>query len=178
MLIFNNSLIVFGNKGLELLKSLVLKNNYSKLFVLVDDENRENEGDLIFPAQLITPDIINFMAKYGRGLICLALTKDRAIELDLKKMDRRNSSKFDTAFTTSIEAKEGITTGISAADRSRTIQTAIDDNKSKDDISTPGHIFPLIARDGGVLSRAGHTEAAVDIARLAGLNQLQLYVKL
>ena len=140
-----------------------------KLFVLVDDENRENEGDLIFPAQLITPDIINFMAKYGRGLICLALTKDRAKELDLKKMDRRNSSKFDTAFTTSIEAKEGITTGISAADRSTTIQTAIDDNKSKEDISTPGHIFPLIARDGGVLSRAGHTEAAVDIARLAGL---------
>ena len=140
-----------------------------KLFVLVDDENRENEGDLIFPAQLITPDIINFMAKYGRGLICLALTKDRAKELDLKKMDRRNSSKFDTAFTTSIEAKEGITTGISAADRSKTIQTAIDDNKSKEDISTPGHIFPLIARDGGVLSRAGHTEAAVDIARLAGL---------
>ena len=140
-----------------------------KLFVLVDDENRENEGDLIFPAQLVTPDIINFMAKYGRGLICLALTKDRSIELDLKKMDRRNSSKFDTAFTTSIEAKEGITTGISAADRSRTIQTAIDDNKSKEDISTPGHIFPLIARDGGVLSRAGHTEAAVDIARLAGL---------
>ena len=140
-----------------------------KLFVLVDDENRENEGDLIFPAQLITPDIINFMAKYGRGLICLALTKYRAKELDLKKMDRRNSSKFDTAFTTSIEAKEGITTGISAADRSITIQTAIDDNKSKEDISTPGHIFPLIARDGGVLSRAGHTEAAVDIARLAGL---------
>lgn len=140
-----------------------------KLFVLVDDENRENEGDLIFPAQLITPDIINFMAKYGRGLICLALTKTRAKELDLKKMDRRNSSKFDTAFTTSIEAKEGITTGISAADRSKTIQTAIDDNKSKEDISTPGHIFPLIARDGGVLSRAGHTEAAVDIARLAGL---------
>ena len=140
-----------------------------KLFVLVDDENRENEGDLIFPAQLVTPDIINFMAKYGRGLICLALTKHRAKELDLKKMDRRNTSKFDTAFTTSIEAKEGITTGISAADRSITIQTAIDDNKSKEDISTPGHIFPLIARDGGVLSRAGHTEAAVDIARLAGL---------
>ena len=140
-----------------------------KLFVLVDDENRENEGDLIFPAQLITPDIINFMAKYGRALICLALTKERAQELDLKKMDRRNSGKFDTAFTTSIEAKEGITTGISAADRSTTIQTAIDDNKNKEDISTPGHIFPLIARDGGVLSRAGHTEAAVDIARLAGL---------
>ena len=140
-----------------------------KLFVLVDDENRENEGDLIFPAQLVTPNIINFMAKFGRGLICLALTKKRAEFLDLKKMDRRNTGKFDTAFTTSIEAKEGITTGISAADRSKTIQTAIEDTKGKDDISTPGHIFPLIARDGGVLTRAGHTEAAVDIARLAGL---------
>ncbi len=140
-----------------------------KLFVLVDDQNRENEGDLIFPAQLVTPDIINFMAKYGRGLICLALAKQRADILELKKMDRRNTSKFDTAFTTSIEAKEGITTGISAADRARTVQTAIDDGKGKDDISTPGHIFPLIARDGGVLTRAGHTEAAVDIARLAGL---------
>ena len=140
-----------------------------KLFVLVDDQNRENEGDLIFPAQLVTPDIINFMAKYGRGLICLALAKKRADTLDLKKMDRRNTSKFDTAFTTSIEAKEGITTGISAADRAKTVQTAIDEGKGKDDISTPGHIFPLIARVGGVLTRAGHTEAAVDIARLAGL---------
>ena len=140
-----------------------------KLFVLVDDQNRENEGDLIFPAQLVTPDVINFMAKYGRGLICLALSKKRANQLDLKRMDRRNTSKFDTAFTTSIEAKEGITTGISAADRSKTIQTAIDVTKTKEDISTPGHIFPLIARDGGVLTRAGHTEAAVDIARLAGL---------
>ena len=141
-----------------------------KLFVLVDDENRENEGDLIFPAQLITPNIINFMAKYGRGLICLALTEERSKELDLKPMDRRNTSKFDTAFTVSIEAKEGVTTGISAADRSRTIQTAIDNTKDKDDITTPGHIFPLVARNGGVLSRAGHTEAAIDIARLAGLN--------
>jgi len=140
-----------------------------KIFVLVDDQNRENEGDLIFPAQLITPDIINFMAKYGRGLICLALTKERADYLELKRMDRRNSSKFDTAFTTSIEAKEGITTGISAADRAKTIQTAIDETKDKNDISTPGHIFPLVARNGGVLTRAGHTEAAVDISRLAGL---------
>ena len=121
-----------------------------KLFVLVDDENRENEGDLIFPAQLITPNIINFMAKYGRGLICLALTEERSKELDLKPMDRRNTSKFDTAFTVSIEAKEGVTTGISAADRSRTIQTAIDNTKDKDDLTTPGHIFPLVARNGGV----------------------------
>ena len=141
-----------------------------KIFVLVDDENRENEGDLTFPAQLVTPDIINFMAKYGRGLICLALTEERSKELDLKPMDRRNTSKFDTAFTVSIEAKEGVTTGISAADRSRTIQTAIDNTKDKDDLTTPGHIFPLVARNGGVLSRAGHTEAAIDIARLAGLN--------
>jgi 3,4-dihydroxy 2-butanone 4-phosphate synthase/GTP cyclohydrolase II len=140
-----------------------------KLFVLVDDQDRENEGDLIFPAQLVTPDIINFMAKHGRGLICLALSKKRSDYLELKRMDRRNAEKFDTAFTTSIEAKEGITTGISAADRAKTIQTAIDDSKGKDDISTPGHIFPLVARDGGVLTRAGHTEAAVDIARLAGL---------
>ncbi len=141
-----------------------------KLFVLVDDENRENEGDLIFPAQLITPNIINFMAKHGRGLICLALTEERSKELELKPMDRRNTSKFDTAFTVSIEAKEGVTTGISAADRSKTIQTAIDNTKDKDDLTTPGHIFPLVARNGGVLSRAGHTEAAIDIARLAGLN--------
>ena len=141
-----------------------------KLFVLVDDENRENEGDLIFPAQLITPNIINFMAKYGRGLICLALTEERSKELELKPMDRRNTSKFDTAFTVSIEAKEGVTTGISAADRSRTIQTAIDNTKDQNDLTTPGHIFPLVARNGGVLSRAGHTEAAIDIARLAGLN--------
>ena len=141
-----------------------------KTFVLVDDENRENEGDLIFPAQLVTPDVINFMAKYGRGLICLALTEERSKALDLKRMDRRNTSKFDTAFTVSIEAKEGVTTGISAADRSRTIHTAIDTTKGKDDLTTPGHIFPLVARNGGVLSRAGHTEAAIDIARLAGLN--------
>ena len=113
-----------------------------KAFVLVDDENRENEGDLIFPAQLVTPDIINFMAKFGRGLICLALTDTRSQELDLKPMDRRNTSKFDTAFTVSIEAKEGVTTGISAADRSRTIQAAIDGSKDKNDLTTPGHIFP------------------------------------
>ena len=140
-----------------------------KIFVLVDDENRENEGDLIFPSQLVTPDIINFMATYGRGLICLALTEKRSKQLELSPMNRRNSGKFDTAFTVSIEAKEGITTGISAADRAKTVQTAIDDYKGKDDISTPGHIFPLVARNGGVLTRAGHTEAAVDISRLAGL---------
>ncbi len=155
---------------LSKIENIVEDARNGKMFVLVDDENRENEGDLIFPSQLITPDKINFMAKYGRGLICLALTQSRADFLDLMPMDRRNPSKYDTAFTVSIEAKEGITTGISAADRARTVQTAIDENKNKNDISTPGHIFPLVARNGGVLTRAGHTEAAVDIARLAGLN--------
>ena len=155
---------------LKSIEEIVEDARNGKIFVLVDDENRENEGDLIFPAQLVTPDIINFMAKYGRGLICLALTKDRANTLELKPMDRRNPSKLDTAFTVSIEAKDGITTGISAADRAKTVQIAIDNHKGKNDISTPGHIFPLIAKAGGVLTRAGHTEAAVDISRLAGLN--------
>ena len=155
---------------LKSIEEIVEDARNGKVFVLIDDEGRENEGDLIFPAQLVTPDIINFMAKYGRGLICLALTRERSDILELKPMDRRNPSKLDTAFTVSIEAKEGITTGISAADRAKTVQIAIDENKGKDDISTPGHIFPLVARDGGVLTRAGHTEAAVDIARLAGLN--------
>ena len=155
---------------LKSIEEIVEDARNGKIFVLVDDENRENEGDLIFPAQLVTPDIINFMARYGRGLICLALTKDRANTLELKPMDRRNPSKLDTAFTVSIEAKDGITTGISAADRAKTVQIAIDNHKGKNDISTPGHIFPLIAKAGGVLTRAGHTEAAVDISRLAGLN--------
>ncbi len=154
---------------LKSIEEIVEDARNGKIFVLVDDENRENEGDLIFPAQLVTPDIINFMAKYGRGLICLALTKKRCDTLELRPMDRRNPSKLDTAFTVSIEAKDGITTGISAADRAKTVQIAIDDNKGKNDISTPGHIFPLVAKNGGVLTRAGHTEAAVDIARLAGL---------
>ncbi len=140
-----------------------------KIFVLVDDENRENEGDLIVPAQLTTPETINFMAKYGRGLICLALNNARTEALDLVPMDRRNTGNLDTAFTVSIEAKEGVTTGISAADRAKTIQVAIDPTTGPDDIRTPGHVFPLRAREGGVLTRAGHTEAAVDLARLAGL---------
>ncbi len=155
---------------LKSIEKIVEDARNGKIFVLVDDESRENEGDLIFPAQLVTPNIINFMAKYGRGLICLALTKERADTLALKPMDRRNPSKLDTAFTVSIEAKDGITTGISAADRAKTVQVAIDENKGKNDISTPGHIFPLVAKAGGVLTRAGHTEAAVDISRLAGLN--------
>jgi 3,4-dihydroxy 2-butanone 4-phosphate synthase/GTP cyclohydrolase II len=140
------------------------------MFILVDDEDRENEGDLIIPAQMATPDAINFMATHGRGLICLALTPKRIEQLGLELMSRHNRSRLETAFTTSIEAKEGVTTGISAADRARTVSVAIDASKGPDDIVTPGHIFPLVAKEGGVLIRAGHTEAAVDVARLAGLN--------
>ncbi len=141
-----------------------------RMFILVDDEDRENEGDLVIPAQMATPDAINFMAKNGRGLICLSLTKQRVKELDLPLMPRDNRQRQSTAFTVSIEAAEGVTTGISAGDRARSIAVAIDPSKGKDDISTPGHVFPLEAREGGVLVRAGHTEAAVDISRLAGLN--------
>jgi 3,4-dihydroxy 2-butanone 4-phosphate synthase/GTP cyclohydrolase II len=140
-----------------------------KMFILVDDEDRENEGDLVIPAQMADKEAINFMAKFGRGLICLSLTKERIEELGLPPMARHNSGRHQTAFTVSIEAKEGVTTGISAADRAKTISVAIDDNKTKYDIATPGHVFPLEAREGGVLVRAGHTEAAVDVARLAGL---------
>jgi 3,4-dihydroxy 2-butanone 4-phosphate synthase/GTP cyclohydrolase II len=141
-----------------------------RMFVLVDDEDRENEGDLVIPAQMATPDAINFMAKHGRGLICLALTGERVAELGLNLMESRNSSRLETAFTVSIEAKEGVTTGISASDRARTVSIAIDPTKGPDDIQTPGHVFPLQAREGGVMVRTGHTEAVVDIARLAGLN--------
>lgn len=141
-----------------------------RMFILVDDEERENEGDLVIPAQMATPEAVNFMAKYGRGLICLTLTRERVDELTLPLMARHNESRHETAFTVSIEAKEGVTTGISASDRSHTIAVAIDPTKGKDDIVTPGHIFPLTARSGGVLARAGHTEAAVDVSRLAGLN--------
>ncbi len=141
-----------------------------RMFILVDDEDRENEGDLVIPAQMATPDAINFMATHGRGLICLTLTKKRVDELGLELMSRANGTRHETAFTTSIEAREGVTTGISAGDRARTVSVAIDASKGRDDIVTPGHVFPLIARDGGVLVRAGHTEAAVDISRLAGLN--------
>lgn len=141
-----------------------------RMFILVDDEDRENEGDLVIPAQMATPDAINFMAKYGRGLICLAMTKTRVDQLGLDLMSRNNGTRHSTAFTVSIEARDGVTTGISAADRARTIAVAIDASKGPEHIVTPGHVFPLVARDGGVLVRAGHTEAAVDVARLAGLN--------
>jgi 3,4-dihydroxy 2-butanone 4-phosphate synthase/GTP cyclohydrolase II len=141
-----------------------------RMYILVDDEDRENEGDLIIPAQMATPDAINFMATNGRGLICLAMTKARCDQLGLSPMTRDNRESMETAFTVSIEAKKGVTTGISAADRARTISVAVDGSMGSDDIVSPGHVFPLTAREGGVLVRAGHTEAAVDISRLAGLN--------
>jgi 3,4-dihydroxy 2-butanone 4-phosphate synthase/GTP cyclohydrolase II len=141
-----------------------------RMFILVDDESRENEGDLVIPAQMATPDAINFMARHGRGLICLALTRERADQLGLAPMAATNRSRNETAFTVSIEAREGISTGISAADRARTIAVAIDAANGAEALVSPGHVFPLVARPGGVLVRAGHTEAAVDVARLAGLN--------
>tara|TARA_B100000953_G_scaffold294161_2_gene283636 strand:- start:4262 stop:5389 length:1128 start_codon:yes stop_codon:yes gene_type:complete len=139
-----------------------------KMVIMVDDENRENEGDLIIAAEKVDNKAINFMAIHGRGLICLSLTERRVEELNLSLMSQNNESRDSTAFTISIEAKEGVTTGISAQDRAVTIHTAINNNKSKDDIMSPGHVFPLVARDGGVLVRAGHTEASVDLSRLAG----------
>jgi 3,4-dihydroxy 2-butanone 4-phosphate synthase / GTP cyclohydrolase II len=141
-----------------------------RMFILIDEEDRENEGDLIIPAQFATPGQVNFMAKHGRGLICLALTPERTRQLGLEPMAPRNQAKLGTAFTVSIEAREGISTGISAHDRAHTIAVAIDASKGADDIVSPGHVFPLTAREGGVLVRAGHTEASVDIARAAGLN--------
>ena len=141
-----------------------------RMFILVDHEDRENEGDLVIPAQMATPESINFMATHGRGLICLTLTGERCDALGLPLMASQNSSRHETAFTISIEAREGVTTGISAHDRARTVAVAIDHSKTESDIATPGHIFPLRARDGGVLVRAGHTEAAIDVSRLAGLN--------
>ena len=141
-----------------------------KMFILVDDESRENEGDLVIPAQMCDDKAVNFMAKYGRGLICLTLSEKRIEELGLPLMSEQNGSSHGTAFTISIEAREGITTGISAGDRAKTIADAINPKKGKKDIVSPGHIFPLKAQNGGVLVRAGHTEAAVDIAKLAGLN--------
>jgi len=141
-----------------------------RMFILVDDEDRENEGDLVIPAQWATPDAINFMARHARGLICLALTRERVEQLGLPLMSQNNRTRHSTAFTVSIEAREGVTTGISAADRARTVSVAIDPSCGPHDIVTPGHVFPLVARDGGTLERTGHTEAAVDLARLAGLN--------
>jgi 3,4-dihydroxy 2-butanone 4-phosphate synthase/GTP cyclohydrolase II len=156
--------------GLSPIEEIIDEARNGRMFILVDDEDRENEGDLIIPAQMATPDAINFMAKYGRGLICLAMTKERVDQLGLPMMSRNNGTRHETAFTVSIEARDGVTTGISAADRARTVAVAIDASKSSEHIVTPGHVFPLVARPGGVLVRAGHTEAAVDVSRLAGLN--------
>ena len=141
-----------------------------RMFILVDDDDRENEGDLVIPAQMATPDAINFMARHGRGLICLALSAERVEQLGLPLMARNNGTRHETAFTVSIEARTGVSTGISAADRARTISVAIDAANGPDALVSPGHVFPLVARPGGVLVRAGHTEAAVDVSRLAGLN--------
>lgn len=163
-------LVTGGGQALASPEEIIEAARNGRMFILVDDEDRENEGDLVIPAQMATPDAINFMAKYGRGLICLALTKDRTETLGLDLMSCHNGTRHETAFTVSIEARDGVTTGISAADRARTVSVAIDGSKGRDKIVTPGHVFPLVARPGGVLVRAGHTEAAVDIARLAGLN--------
>ena len=143
---------------------------HGRMFILVDHEDRENEGDLVIPAEMCTAEAVNFMAMHGRGLICLTLTGERIDQLGLPLMASKNSSRHETAFTVSIEAREGVSTGISAADRALTVAVAIDPTKSGADIATPGHVFPLRAREGGVLVRAGHTEAAVDVSRLAGLN--------
>ncbi len=157
-----------GTTGLSPIKEIIEEAANGRMFILVDDEDRENEGDLIIPATAVEADHINFMAKYGRGLICLAMDGDSLNRLGLGLMPKSNVSRFDTAFTVSIEAREGVTTGISAADRAHTIQVACNPNSTDNDIVTPGHVFPLAARNGGVLVRAGHTEAAMDISRLAG----------
>jgi 3,4-dihydroxy 2-butanone 4-phosphate synthase/GTP cyclohydrolase II len=150
-------------------EELIEEARNGRMVVLVDDEDRENEGDLIIPAQFATPDAINFMARHARGLVCLALTRQRVEQLGLPLMAAQNGTRHQTAFTVSIEAREGVTTGISAHDRAHTIAVAINPETTRDNITTPGHVFPLMARDGGTLVRAGHTEASVDIARKAGL---------
>ena len=154
---------------LSTIEEIIEDARQGKMFILVDDQNRENEGDLVIPASMATAENINFMARYGRGLICLSLDSERVEKLGLPLMAQRNESRHGTAFTVSIEARQGISTGISAADRARTVAVAIDPDSDATDLATPGHIFPLLARDGGVLVRAGHTEAAVDVARLSGL---------
>jgi 3,4-dihydroxy 2-butanone 4-phosphate synthase/GTP cyclohydrolase II len=158
------------SKYLSSAEELIEEARNGRMFILVDDEDRENEGDLVVPAQFATPDAINFMARHARGLICLALTQQRVEKLGLPLMSQQNGTRHQTAFTVSIEAREGVTTGISAADRARTIAVAINPESTRDDITTPGHVFPLLAREGGTLVRAGHTEASVDIARKAGLS--------
>ena len=158
------------HKALSTPEELISEIAAGKLVVLVDDEDRENEGDLIIAGEKCDAEAVNFMATHGRGLVCLSLTSERVNGLGLSMMTKDNKETYSTAFTTSIEAREGVTTGISAADRAKTIAVAINENNGEESIVSPGHVFPLIARDGGVLVRAGHTEAAVDLARLAGLN--------
>jgi 3,4-dihydroxy 2-butanone 4-phosphate synthase/GTP cyclohydrolase II len=158
------------SKYLSSAEELIEEARNGRMFILLDDDDRENEGDLVIPAQFATPDAINFMARHARGLICLALTQTRVEKLGLPLMSRQNGTRHQTAFTVSIEAREGVTTGISAADRAKTIAVAINTESTRDNITTPGHVFPLVAREGGTLVRAGHTEASVDIARKAGLH--------
>lgn len=158
------------NPDLATAEEIIAEAKAGRMVILMDDENRENEGDLVIPAEKADADAINFMVKHGRGLVCLTLTRERVEQLRLPLMAQSNRSRTQTAFTVSIEAREGVTTGISAADRARTVAAAIDPELGPEGVVSPGHIFPLVARDGGVLVRAGHTEAAVDIARLAGCN--------
>jgi 3,4-dihydroxy 2-butanone 4-phosphate synthase/GTP cyclohydrolase II len=159
-----------GNTAFATIPEALDEMRAGRMVVVVDDEDRENEGDLTMAAEFVTAEAVNFMAVHGRGLICLALTEEKAGALHLHPMARENQSRFGTAFTISIEARQGVTTGISAADRARTIQVAIDRESRPEDLVSPGHVFPLVAREGGVLARAGQTEAAVDLARMAGLN--------
>jgi len=159
-----------SKKKFSNIPSIIKDAKKGKMFILVDDENRENEGDLIIPGSKCNSRVINFMAKHGRGLICLALTKKQIDRLKLPLMSSINKSRMQTAFTVSIEARKGISTGISAFDRAKTIKVAINQNSSKKDIVSPGHVFPLVARNGGVLERAGHTEASIDISKLSKLN--------
>ena len=155
------------NKKFSSIESIIKVAKKGGMYILVDDENRENEGDLIFPAKDVSAEKINFMAKYGRGLICLAIDAIQAKKLNLNYMSPKNESRNQTAFTVSIEAKKGISTGISAKDRSTTIKVATRTNVSKKDIVSPGHVFPIVSKEGGVLIRAGHTEASIDISKLA-----------
>ncbi len=168
-LLQENMVTVELSKYISSAEELIEEARNGRMFILVDDEDRENEGDLVVPAQFATPDAINFMARHARGLICLAMTRARVEKLGLPLMSQQNGTRHQTAFTVSIEAREGVTTGISAADRAKTIAVAINAESGRDDITTPGHVFPLMAREGGTLVRAGHTEASVDIARKAGL---------
>src|SRR6201996_3091986 len=157
------------NTGFVPVEEAIAEFRNGKMIVVIDDEDRENEGDLTIAAEFATPEVINFMARHGRGLICLTLTEERADYLRLSPMTQDNTSRFGTAFTETIEAREGVTTGISAADRAHTIKVAISPNSSPNDLARPGHVFPLRARKGGVLVRAGQTEASVDLARISGL---------